>query len=378
MYRLLLIAVISVAAFACEWDYSIWIPRTRSADPLYRFVQHGKAGYINAQGKIVIPPKLPGLGNFGSEFHDGLREISVSDGRYVDTSGKLVLDRGLYRGWDFSEGLAVAMRKGEDLWGYIDTTGKFAISPRFPAYPNGYVDSFSDGMAMVEVKGQFGFIDRTGTFVIPPQFIDATSFKDGMARVVVEGPCLYFPEGGCGPSNPRYPGVSVTDRDKSVTAYPPCKFTYINKSGRIITEQRFDYGRDFSEGLAPVHLGKLWGFIDRTGSLVIPPKFEDAQPFSSGLTRIRVNDKYGYADKLGQIVITPQFKKAENFSEGLSVVGNGEDQYWYIDSQGQQTFQGKFALASPFFKGLAHVKLLSHNAKAFAYIDSKGHQVFRY
>src|SRR5215469_9118927 len=76
------------------------------------------------------------------------------------------------------------MRKGEELWGYIDTTGQFAISPRFETYPNGYVYPFSDGMAKIEAKGLFGFIDHSGVFAIPPQLLDAESFSDGMARVV--------------------------------------------------------------------------------------------------------------------------------------------------------------------------------------------------
>ena len=147
MKRLVVLAFTAAVAFACSWDYPIWIPRSKSADPLYRFVKNGKAGYIDGSGRIVIPPKLKPWGNYGSEFHDGLLEIAVSDGRYVDRTGKLVIDKGFYRGWDFSEGLAVAMRKGENLWGYIDTTGEFAISPRFETSPNGYVYPFFDGLS---------------------------------------------------------------------------------------------------------------------------------------------------------------------------------------------------------------------------------------
>lgn len=377
MRLVVLFAAIAFGAFSCESDFSIWIPRTRSADPLYRFIKHGKAGYINVKGKVVVPPTLPKFGNYGSEFHDGLLEISVSGGKYVNSSGRLVLDPGLYRGWDFSEGLAVAMRKGEDLFGYIDSTGKFAISPRFSA-SNGYVYSFSDGFAMIEVKRLFGFIDHTGAFAIPPRFLDATSFADGRARVVIEGPCMYFPEGGCGDFNPVFPGVPVKNINDIAKTYPACKFGYIDKSGRIITNQRFDYGRDFSEGFAPVKLGSRWGFIDGSGSLVISPTFEDAQPFSSGLTRILANGKYGYADKSGQIVIAPQFKEADNFSEGLAVVGHGNGVYWFIDTRGQRRFHSEFALASPFFKGLAHVKLRSKHAETFAYINARGRVVFEY
>src|SRR5580698_9858818 len=109
MVRLLAYLVAASLVFGCEWNYPIWIPRSSTADPLYRFIKNGKTGYVDANGHTVIPPNLP---QFASEFHDGLLEIAVSGGKYVDRTGKLVIDNGLDRGWDFSEGLAAAARKG--------------------------------------------------------------------------------------------------------------------------------------------------------------------------------------------------------------------------------------------------------------------------
>src|ERR1043166_1876921 len=172
MSRLLLLLSFTSVAFGCSATYPIWIPRSQSADALYRFFKDGKAGYIDVTGRVVIAPTFKTLGgNGGAEFHDGFVEIGVSDGVYADRTGHVVLDKGLYRGWDFSEGLAVAMRKGEDLWGYIDTKGEFVIPPQFKTYPNGYVYPFSDGFAMIEVKRRFGYIDKTGKFAIPTQFL---------------------------------------------------------------------------------------------------------------------------------------------------------------------------------------------------------------
>lgn len=375
MKRWFALASIATTAYACSWDYSIWIPRSKSADALYRFAKDGKAGYIDATGRVLIPPTLPLLGNYGSEFHDGLLEIGVSDGKYVDRTGKLALDMNLYRGWDFSEGLAVAMRKGENLWGYINTKGEFAIPPRFATSPKGYVYPFSDGLAKIEVGGLFGYIDHTGEFAIPPRLLDGSSFADGMARVVTEGPCVYFPDGGCGPVNPVFPG------GKGGGHLPSCKFGFVDRAGQVISKERYDNARDFSEGLAPVRIGGLWGFIDKTGQVVIAPKFEDAEVFSSGLSKIAVKGVFGYGDKSGNVVVPPRFKYAENFSEEFAVVGDGSGVFWYVDKHGAEAFSGRFAAASPFFHGLAHVRLLSRgdgDAQKFAYIDRKGRRVFTY
>ncbi|PWT79589.1 MAG: hypothetical protein C5B58_13170 [Acidobacteria bacterium] len=372
MSRVFVLLTVVGIALGCDSSYRIWIPRSSTADPLYRFIKDGKAGYIDSTGKVVVAPQLDLLGSYRGEFHDGLLEIDVSNGKYVDRTGELVIDKGLFRGWDFSEGLAVAMRKNEDLWGYIDTSGQFAISPRFHWSQSDYVWPFTDGLAKIKVHDRYGFIDHSGEFVIQPHLPDATDFHDGMARVVMEGPCVYFPEGACGPFNP----VFVGSRDKRETA--SCKFSYIDKKGNLVTKARFDDARDFSEGLAPVRIGALWAFIDKTGSMVIPPRFEDAEPFHSGLSRIRVHELYGYADQAGNIVIEPKYKEADDFSEGFAVVGDGFD-YWYINDEGKQTIQGKFEVASPFFKGLAHVRVSSADAtESFAYINHGGKRVFTY
>lgn len=378
MVKLVALALIVNTGFACSSDYAIWIPRSSSADALYRFAKDGKAGYIDAAGHVIIPPTLPLDGNYGYEFHDGLLEISVSDGKYVDRTGKVVLDKGLYRGWDFSEGLAVASKESRGLFGYIDTKGEFAIAPRFPGYPNGYVYSFSEGLATIEAQGLFGYINRSGAFEIAPQFLDGRSFADGMARVVVEGPCVYFSEGGCGMMNPVFPGAKKSENHS--WSQPPCKFTYIDKTGRIISRRPFDAARDFSEGLAAVRIGGVWGFIDTTGAIAIAPKFEDAGAFSSGLSKVRVNGFFGYIDKAGSIAITPQFEDAEDFQEAFAVVGDGDGHLCYIDRRGKQAFTERFEVASPFFKGLAHVELLEGNRKThrFAYINTTGRHVFEY
>lgn len=358
-----------IAAEACEWDYPIWIPRTANADPLYRFERGGKAGYIDRTGKVVIQPVLKLLGNSDYEFHDGLVKVGIG-GRYIDATLKPAFADNLDVASDFSEELAVARRAGENLWGYVDRSGTFKISPRFQAVPR----SFRNGLARIEVDGKFGYIDHTGVPVIPPQFTDAGDFSDGMARVVVGGPCIYVPDGPCGASNLVHVGGAAPK-------VPMCKFTYLDQGGRVLKNERYDFAREFAEGLAPVQKGGHWGFIDKSGKLAVALRYDDAQPFSDGLARVRMNGSYGYIDRLGKLAIPPWFEYAESFSDNLAVVGNEDEGYWYIGKNGQELIGGRFAEASPFFKGLAHVQLLDEDegpSDMFAYIDTSGRKVFRY
>jgi hypothetical protein len=367
--RAVFLFLAATTVFPCDSDYLIWIPRSPSADPLYRFVKGQKAGYIDQTGNIVIPATFPQWGgNSGSEFHDGLLEIA--DGIYVDTTGKKVIDKGFWRGWDFSEGLAVAMRRDENKWGYIDKTGEFVIGPQFDKSSNDYVWPFEGGFAKIEVAGKFGYINHSGKFAIPPQFLDGESFANGMARVIVEGPCVYVKtESAC----PNF-GV-VPKGTKQDAKLPVCKYTFIDKSGRIIANQRFVDTRNFGEGLAPVRVGELWGYLDAQGTISILPRFDTAESFSDGLAMVSERGLYGFVDHTGSYAIRPQWKSADGFVEGRAVVGDGK-MYWYIDHRGEQAIPGKFGRASPFFKGLAHVAISGENS--FAYIDRTGKRVFTY
>jgi len=368
---------------ACSSDALIWQISSENAYPLYRFIKGEKSGYIDQTGKVVIKPTLDFYGNSGGEFINGL--LSIDDGRFIDATGKIVIDKDYYRTWEFSDGFAVAMREDNGKWGYIDKTGEFAINPKFESSPNGYVYPFSDGLAMIDVKKRYGYVDRSGEFVIQPKFLQGTGFNEGLARVVVEGPCLYIGDGACAPFNAR-----VIPEDSDVKERVLCKFAFINKSGTIISNDRFERANVFSEGLAAILKDGKWGFIDKQGKIIIEPQFDNAGAFSEGLASVQQDKLWGYINQSGKFMISPRFEFAGSFADGLAPVAKWNEQeseyddYYYINKKGKQAFAGKFKVASHYFKGLAHVKLSKIkdddyylNGK-YAYINVKGEKVFAY
>jgi hypothetical protein len=360
-------------AYACETAPPLWSIQSSDADPVYRIVEKGKVGYIDNRGRIVVAPTLDEW--VSGEFHNGLLVTGVSDGPYIDATGKKVLDTGFYRNWNFSEGLAVAMREDTDKkWGYIDTRGNFAIPPQFNTSLEDYVSPFSDGFARIQVKGLYGFIDHTGRFAILPTLLHADDFSDGMVRVVLDGPCFIPGSGGCDI------GEFVPPNSGKKGELPPsCKFTFIDKNGNVISAARFDGAKAFSEGLAPVQVGSLWGYIDKDGAMAISPQFDDAMSFSDGVAAVRQSGLYGYINKSGVLVIHAQFKQASDFHEGLAYVGDRESGYRYIDQHVKQAFRGSFVQATNFYHGLAQVQLKgSSRLERFAYIDTSGNARFTY
>jgi hypothetical protein len=190
MRRLCAILCSVQLAWACETAPPLWSVQSPDADPYYRIVQKGKVGYIDNQGRIVVAPKLDEW--VRGEFHNGLLITGVSDGPYIDAAGKKVLDTGFYRNWDFSEGLAVAMRERTDgKWGYIDTNGNFAIPPQFSTSMDDYVWPFSGGFAKIKVKASYGSSTTQANLPPHPSCSMPTIFPTGWSASFWTGPALF-------------------------------------------------------------------------------------------------------------------------------------------------------------------------------------------
>jgi hypothetical protein len=158
------------------------------------FEQHGKWGFKDASGKVVIPPRYQMAQEFSPE---GLAAVVDAQGwAYIDARARVVIrPLAVDNGPDeFSENLARFRQAGKV--GFFDRRGKVVIPPRFA-----FALPFSEGRAAVcdgclEKKegehtalsgGRWGYIDSRGTLVVPLQFEAAESFRNGRARVRLQG-----------------------------------------------------------------------------------------------------------------------------------------------------------------------------------------------
>ena len=196
--------------------------------------EDGKYGFVNGEGKLVIPYQY----HFALDFSDGMALVCNENLQigYINTKGELVIpyqyDNPAERnGNDFHEGLCAVMVDGEHEWfSYID---------------NSQDGDFSEGLAAVRTTGenyQSGYIDHTGKMVITlPEGWWGRKFHDGVAQIQKADSCFI-----------------------------------IDKTGKRLFQVNSDIlytGDDitYSEGLAVV-IGKgkynmKWGFMDKTGRI---------------------------------------------------------------------------------------------------------------
>ncbi len=93
----------------------------------------------------------------------------------------------------------------------------------------------------------------------------------------------------------------------------------------------------FSEDLAFVKVDEKYGYVDGTGRMVIEPRFDLASEFFGGLAAVMVGEKWGYIDRTGKIAIAPQFAEAHSFVNGLASVCVGGR--WIPGSTGTNDYQ---------------------------------------
>ena len=66
----------------------------------------------------------------------------------------------------------------EYKWGYINKKGGLLIEPIFDECKN-----FSNGLAVVRIKGKWGYINKTGNIIIAPEYQEAYDFSESLAVV---------------------------------------------------------------------------------------------------------------------------------------------------------------------------------------------------
>ena len=150
-----------VAAVYFEKVRWVWVdsgPYGENMDKVRQVDVERIVGYVNTEGVEVIP-----LGRYGSvgEFRDGLAGFKLNgkygNGKYgfINTEGKEVVPPKYDKVRIFSEGLAGVKLNG--LWGVIDKEGEAVVPIKYDL-----IGGFRDGLAQVELNGKWGVIDKEG------------------------------------------------------------------------------------------------------------------------------------------------------------------------------------------------------------------------
>jgi hypothetical protein len=252
---------------------------------------------------------------------------------------------------DFSEGLASF--KLDDKWGFINTKGEVVIQPK---YSNPFEQpKFSNGLCGLidPATKKWGYLDKTGNIAIPFTLYTSTPFFD---EVTV-----------------NYAGGDAAGKLLA-------RWRIINRKGEILLETSpndYTYKTYYKEGLARLSKKFKYGFMDATGKLVIENKYEDVRDFSEGLAAVKLNGKWGYLDHKGNVKIDFQYsEEPQSFSCGRAFVHGTNYKWALIDTLNKIIIQPTLEQVFPYSEGLAIVSLRdAKGTEFFKIIDSDGKSI---
>jgi hypothetical protein len=291
---------------------------------------------------------------------------------YIDSTGQWAIPPRFRRAEAFSRGIARVQDADDKPYYYIDRTGQ-RLSDEL-------VKRTQAGLVRMQKGKKWGFADpATGQMVVEAKYDDVRDFSEGLAAVRDYSTALT-------PNGPLY------------------RWDWIDYTGRVVVSRHTPYwsAGPFSEGLAAVAEevrtsgadGTVFrvGFIDRTNAFVIEPQFDQAGDFHNGRAAVCVDGRWGFIDRTGKIVISPEYAGAQAFSEGFAPVQLSSEQekalglppapvidlgdpvgWWgYIDREGKMVVPPHYTGAGPFSDGVAHVE----NRNFEGMIDYRGDVVY--
>ena len=138
---------------------------------------------------------------------------------------------------------------------------------------------FYEGMAKVRINGKYGYINETGHIVVRAIYDDAKDIKNGYAAVA-----------------------------KNI--YGEIKWGFIYKNGSQFIPPKYADVCDFSEGYAAFKDKKTgkWGFIDKTGAVRVNARFDKGGIFINGIAIVQMGGVNSVIDNRWTLICSEKYK----------------------------------------------------------------------
>jgi hypothetical protein len=285
----------------------------------------GLVGLLDARGKVLLRPAFTDIGKFSEDLAPAQGTQSKLYG-YIHPDGSWAIPPAFDNAGPFREGVAVTTRyharSGEPIATFIDVAAKPLFDKKLCVDPP--LTSFVHGLARAGVMTSgrcqvSGVMDRRGRFVVPPRDEQYISLSEDGAILVeagrrhrllnAKGRTLFEVSGEEAQIHLAGEGRAFFSRNGKSTGLVDAL------TGKVIVEPiaRWVYGGKFSEGLASMRMfappgseDLLTGYLDRSGKIVIEPRFDGAREFLDGIAWVRLKDgQEGIIDRSGQWRVPP-------------------------------------------------------------------------
>jgi hypothetical protein len=305
---------------------------------------NGYYGCIDATDKTIVPFKY----SFINPFEPRIAMASLNGYLgWVNTKGAIVVPFEYQdaKNWFRENGLTTVEKNGK--WGAIDTAGRLFIACKYddPIYFEGNIST------EVHVNGQIGILGFSGKEIIPPKYDSASTAPGGVClnnkwaiinkngkevtpflydwassaewggvnRVRLHGNMGLVSNTTGKPLTPlKYKSIEDCDGHRYIVIYNN-RYGVLDNNGNKIASTTYD-SIQYAEKIFRVLLNTKWGYLDYQGKTLINLQYKYASLFRDGFATAERNGKWGSIDKKNNIVIPFQYQKAINLGGGEAIV----------------------------------------------------------
>jgi len=406
---------------------NVFSQKSKTETCYYPVTKGKKFGYMNAQGKVVVPTIFDGvfLYNYDATFENDLFPIRQGTfWGYCNLKGEVVIPAKYYNAYPFEGGLAfvelaqdiapdynknrafidytgkqitkhdeydhnsfkpivkenlIAIKDFKtDKWGYLNTQGNIAIP-----FVYEYAAPFSEGLAAVIKNDKYGYIDKTGKEVIKTQYFIGSSFNEGIAVVMKSSDTttfLFIDKTGkqTGSTKKNLTGFWVSP-DQITFSHGLCRFFteektgLIDKTGKVVVDTNYTH-------IYPYIEEGYWLFKNeppkrdtrpRPGNNPRSPKQPPQQKTEPKTQPLKIG--VGYIDNTGKPIYNFKYKEASNYFYGFACVAMDKEKWGVIDMKGVEIVPLTYKYEANVFKGgLIKVNGNKYFSGEFGYVDKTG------
>lgn len=180
-------------------------------------------------------------------------------------------------------------------------------------------------------KKDWGYINQKGDFVIQPQYRTCYGFSDnGLAVVNV---------------NKKYAFINTKNEQIKIDV----------KNFKLYSV--FGFGlQGYSDGMVAVKVGDNWGYLDTSGKLAIELKYDKATAFDKGYAIVKKADTYYIIDKKGVETEIKDVASVKPFVNGYAPFTDFAKMVGFINNKGEKVVSASFVSVGEFENGVAWAK----------------------
>ena len=242
------------------------------------------------------------------------------------------------------------------IWGYMDTTGAVVIKPVYTM-----ASTFHNGLAKVVVNTRFGFINFKGEEVVPPFYHSATNFHKGFSVVSENNLYGAIDRRGNTVVPMSYDSVHIAG-DNLFIVFRDGKCNYLSRLGEAIDSSGFIACGQMESKFAICSKSNGTGVVRNDGHVVHGFNANNIKRLSETRFAIMGESGYAIADTSGRMLTKFAFEDVGVFSQGLAAASI-EGRFGYVDPRGKtripfifQVMEG-FPDFAKFNEGLAVISL---------------------